>query len=112
MSRPRDLRAVYFEEGCQFSSQSGLNTSTRKSRIATPQTRIGTSPNQRGFSFCGAVWRVDDRLKRKSGKLSKLEEEVMRVVCGGGVLIFGVEKSVGRARREILLSDDEGSRRR
>jgi len=36
----------------------------------------------------------------------------MRVVCGGGVLIFGVEKSVGRARREILLSDDEGSRRR
>ena len=95
-----------------FGGRSGLNTSTRKSRIATPQTRIGTSPNKRGFPFCGAAWGIDDRLKKKSGKLSKMWEEMVRVGCGGGMLILGVEKSVGRARREILLSDDEGSERR
>jgi hypothetical protein len=65
-----------------FGGRSGLNTSTRKPRIATPQTRIGTSPNQRGFPFCGAGWGIDDRLKRKSGKMSKVEEEVVRVGWG------------------------------
>lgn len=38
--------------------------------------------------------------------MSQVGEEVMRVGMGGGVSIFGFEKSVGRARREMLLSDE------
>jgi hypothetical protein len=44
--------------------------------------------------------------------MSKVGEKAVRVGMGSCSSMFGVEKSVGRARREILLSDDEGSRRR